>query len=87
MQDKKYIMELYIGNGFIISFAQRFVILNLLLFSKVNAFENQELSLNSYNEQEVQDLLDKMNQTRKADISLHSYTKIDSDSSAKCDLR
>ena len=80
-------MELYIGNSFRISFIQRFVIVNLLLLSKVNAFENQELSLDSYNDLRQQDWQDITNQTREAGILFHPYTKIDSDISIKCDLR
>ena len=79
-------MELYIGKNFMISFTQRFVVLNLLLFSKVEAFENQELSLHSYNDQKLQDLKYSSNQT-KTGISFHSHTQIDGDISAKCDMR
>ena len=73
--------------GGMISFTQRSVILNLLLFSKVNAFENQELPLDSYNDLKPKDLQNIKNQTRRAGISFYSYTKIDSDISPKCDLR
>ena len=70
-----------------ISLTLRFIILNLLLLLKVNAFENQELSLDSYNDLRQQDWQDITNQTREAGILFHPYTKIDSDISIKCDLR
>ena len=70
-----------------ISFTRRFFILNLLLFSKVKAFENQELPLDTYNDLKLKDLQNVKNQTRKAGISYDSYINIDIDISPKCDLR
>ena len=70
-----------------ISLTLRFIILNLLLLLKVNAFENQELPLDSYNDLKLKHLQNVKNQTSKAGISFDSYIKIDSDISPKCDLR
>ena len=79
-------MELRIGNNRKISFTKTFVILNLLLFSKANAFETPGLSLVSFNKLKLLELKNITNQTRKAGMSFHSYTKIDSDTMTSNDF-